>query len=109
LTKCDLILIMTVSPGFGGQKFMPEMLDKISLTREFCDKHGLAGGGLSAKSGISVESLDPFLIQVDGGINPTTAKECVKAGANVLVSGDYLYKGAPDLKKGISSLKSISS
>ncbi|HEX2583071.1 MAG TPA: ribulose-phosphate 3-epimerase [Chlamydiales bacterium] len=109
LTQCDLVLLMTVSPGFGGQKFMPEILEKISLTREFCDKHGIRQGGLSAKSGIPVESLSPFPIQVDGGINVETGAQCVKAGANVLVSGDYLYKEAPDLKKGISSLKRCNS
>jgi len=106
LTQCDLLLLMTVSPGFGGQKFMPEILEKISLSREFCEKHGIRQGGISAKSGIPVESLPPFSIQVDGGINAETGAECVKAGANVLVSGDYLYKQAPDFKKGISILKS---
>jgi ribulose-phosphate 3-epimerase len=105
LTKCDLVLLMTVSPGFGGQKFMPEVLEKISMTREFCEKYGVRLGGISPKSGMPVESLDPFNIQVDGGINPNTGKQCVEAGANVLVSGDYLYKQAPDLKQGISSLK----
>jgi ribulose-phosphate 3-epimerase len=109
LTRCDLVLLMTVSPGFGGQKFMPEVLEKIAMTREFCDKHGIRQGGISAKSGIHVESLLPFNIQVDGGINPETGAQCVNAGANVLVSGDYLYKQAPDLKKGISCLKSCDS
>jgi ribulose-phosphate 3-epimerase len=109
LTQCDLVLLMTVSPGFGGQTFMPEVLEKISLTREFCHKHGIRLGGICAKTGIPVESFAPFNIQVDGGINPDTGRQCVKAGANVLVSGDYLYKQAPDLKAGIALLKGLSS
>ncbi len=100
LDKCDLILLMTVSPGFGGQKFMPEVLEKVRLTREFCDKHGIGQGGI-AKQGLS---LPPFDIQVDGGINAETAKLCVEAGANVLVSGNFLFH-QPDLKKAIESLR----
>lgn len=80
----DLILIMTVHPGFGGQKFMPEMIEKVSLVKEMMR-----------------QEID---IEVDGGIRPETAAECIAAGANVLVSGDYLYK-APSLEEGISALK----
>lgn len=105
LEKCDLILIMTVSPGFGGQKFMPEMLEKIQMTRDYCNRYGIRQGGLAAKSGIPTESLAPFDIQVDGGINLETGTKCVKAGANVLVSGDYLFRQSSDLAKGIASLK----
>ncbi|OGN64710.1 MAG: ribulose-phosphate 3-epimerase [Chlamydiae bacterium RIFCSPHIGHO2_12_FULL_49_9] len=103
LTQCDLILLMTVSPGFGGQKFMPEVLEKVRLTREACDLRRIRQGGIVAEGGIS---LPPFDIQVDGGINLETGKECVKAGANVLVSGNYLY-GLPDLAAGVKSLKSL--
>jgi ribulose-phosphate 3-epimerase len=104
LDQCDMVLLMTVSPGFGGQKFMPEVLEKIKLTREACDRNGIRQGGIVAKSGMRPESLPPFDIQVDGGIIPETAGECVKAGANVLVSGNYLYQ-QPNLSQGIQSLR----
>lgn len=100
--ECDLILIMTVSPGFGGQKFMPEMLEKVKLAREFCDKHGIRQGGL-VKQGVSLPAFD---IQVDGGINAETARACVQAGANVLVSGNYLFH-QPDLKKAVATLHNL--
>ncbi|MBS0624971.1 MAG: ribulose-phosphate 3-epimerase [Verrucomicrobia bacterium] len=104
LDRCDLILLMTVSPGFGGQKFMPEVLEKVKFTREACDKRGIRQGGIVAKEGLRPESLPPFDIQVDGGVNAETAKACVQAGANVLVSGDYLFK-QPDLAKAIHTLR----
>jgi len=94
----DLILLMTVSPGFGGQKFMPEVLEKVRDAREFCDKHGIRQGGI-VKQGLS---LPPFDIQVDGGINYETGREAVKAGANVLVSGEFFFK-QPDLKKAVET------
>lgn len=100
LEMCDLILLMTVSPGFGGQKFMPEVVEKIQLTREYCQKHGIRQGGI-IKPGVS---LPPFDIQVDGGIDRETAKICVEAGANVLVSGNYLFH-QPDMKKAIENLR----
>ncbi len=84
LDKCDLLLLMTVNPGFGGQKFLPEVLDKVELARKCVTPE--------------------FLIQVDGGIDRETARQCVQAGANVLVSGNYLYS-RPDLSEGIRSLK----
>lgn len=87
LDKADLILLMTVHPGFGGQKFLPEVLEKISFTRKLCDQLGHS----------------PYLIEVDGGINAETAKQCVDAGANLLVAGNYLFS-APDLKEAIGSL-----
>jgi len=104
LTMCDLILVMTVSPGFGGQAFMPEMEEKVELLREYCDRHGIRQGGISAKSGIDPKKLAPFLIQVDGGINQETAKRCVEAGANVLVSGNYLFQ-QENMATGIQSLR----
>ena len=100
LVLCDLILLMTVSPGFGGQKFMPEVVEKIEMTREFCEKHGIRQGGI-IKQGLSLPPLD---IQVDGGINHETAQTCVQAGANVLVSGNYLFHQA-DMKKAIEGLR----
>lgn len=85
--KCDLILLMTVSPGFGGQKFMPEVLEKIQLTREISDKMKIKQN-----------------IQVDGGINHETSRQCAQAGANIFVSGEYLF-GQPDLKQAIEGLR----
>jgi ribulose-phosphate 3-epimerase len=102
LDKCDLILLMTVSPGFGGQEFMPEVVEKVRMTREFCDKFGIRQGGI-VKQGLS---LPPFDIQVDGGINYETGKTCIEAGANVLVSGNFLFSG-PDMKKAIDHLRNL--
>jgi ribulose-phosphate 3-epimerase len=100
LYMVDLILIMTVSPGFGGQKFMPEMLDKVRAAREYCDRHGIREGGL-VKPGLH---LAPFDIQVDGGITQETGRACIEAGANVLVSGNYLFTQS-DMKKAIENLR----
>lgn len=87
LDQCDTMLLMTVHPGFGGQEFMSEVLDKIQLTRESCDK-------------LNIE-LD---IEVDGGINNETAKLCTEAGANIFVAGTSLF-AQPDFKKGVESLR----
>ena len=87
LAFVDLILIMTVEPGFGGQAFMNEMLPKINLVREAIDK------------------VNPTIeLQVDGGINPDTARLCVNAGANVLVAGSDIFK-AKDRKERIRQLR----
>jgi len=75
LRLVDLVLIMTVEPGFGGQKFLYSQLKKISELKKI----------------IEDKSLD-IDIEVDGGINSNTAKKCVKAGANVLVAGSYIFK-----------------
>ena len=83
LDRVDMVLIMSVQPGFGGQKFIESALEKISELRK----------------------LKPDLdIEVDGGINTETAKLCVKAGANILVAGSYIF-GAEDRKKAIESLR----
>ena len=66
----------------------------------------LRKSGVPLEEGDSLESLPPFAIQVDGGVNEQTAKECVQAGANILVSGSYLY-GAKDMKKAIQYLKGV--
>jgi ribulose-phosphate 3-epimerase len=87
LDKCDMILLMTVNPGHGGQAFIPDVLDKVSFTREICDKLNI--------------NLD---IEVDGGIDPQTARQCVEAGANVLVSGSYLFK-APQMDQAVIALR----
>ncbi len=108
LDKCDLILLMTVNPGFGGQEFMPEVLEKIQFTRDLCTKMDIRKGGRvpqpNKKS--EVDKLPPFYIQVDGGINKETAKRCIDAGANVLVSGTHLF-GAPSMQEAISQMRKL--
>lgn len=74
LDDIDMILLMTVNPGFGGQKFIPAMLEKIADTRKMIGKR-------------------PIDLQVDGGVNDITAKQCIEAGANILVAGSYIFKG----------------
>lgn len=101
LTQCDLILMMTVPPGFGGQQFHHEIVDKVRLLRETCDQFNIREGGQIPKKG---ETLSPFLIEVDGGIDAQTAPLCIEAGANALVSGTYLFK-EEDLAKGIQKLR----
>lgn len=103
LNKCDLILLMTVHPGFGGQDFMPEVLEKISFTRDVCNKLNIRKGGITPKEDEKKE-LPPFLIQVDGGINTETAQQSIEAGANSIVAGTYIFK-ANDMKMAIQSLR----
>lgn len=76
LEKLDMILIMSVEPGFGGQKFIPESLDKIRATRKMIDEAGL--------------NID---IQVDGGIYQSNVGDVLEAGANIIVSGSGVFKG----------------
>lgn len=102
LDKCDMILLMTVHPGFGGQKFIPEVLEKVKFTRDICNQLNIRAGGITPKN--SNEHLPPFDIEVDGGINEETAAQCIEAGANVLVSGSYLFN-APNMSEAISSLR----
>jgi ribulose-phosphate 3-epimerase len=85
----DLVLVMTVEPGFGGQIFMPDMLPKIREMRKLID---------SKNPGCE--------LQVDGGINPETAPLCIEAGANVLVAGSDIFK-SEDRKKRIALLRGI--
>lgn len=87
LAKCDMVLLMTVNPGFGGQAFMNEVLEKVEFTREMANQLKL-----------------PLDIEVDGGIDDQTAKQCIKAGANVLVAGTHLYK-ASNMKEAIAKLR----
>lgn len=87
LEYCDLVLVMTVEPGYGGQAFIPEMLEKIRILKAEIDKRGL--------------TVD---IQVDGGINEKTAADVKAAGANNLVAGSYVFK-AEDKKVAIDSLR----
>lgn len=88
LPYLDMVLVMTVEPGFGGQSFMPDCADKVRLIREKITELGL--------------DID---VQVDGGINDVTSEIVKKAGANVLVSGSYLFK-AEDMKKTADILRS---
>ncbi|MEM8724303.1 MAG: ribulose-phosphate 3-epimerase [Pseudomonadota bacterium] len=74
----DLVLVMSVNPGFGGQSFIPSQLAKIARIREMIEQEGR-----------------PIHLQVDGGVNPNTAKQCVAAGADVLVAGSATFKGGP--------------
>lgn len=87
LDKCDMVLVMTVEPGYGGQKFMADMLPKIAEIKKEIDKRGLV-----------VE------IQVDGGINPENAPSVISAGANILVAGSSVFK-SDDRMKAIESLR----
>lgn len=109
LTKCDQILLMTVNPGFGGQKFLSEVVEKISFIREICKRLDIRQGGvaISETSTKQEKALPGFDIQVDGGIDAMTAQECVKAGANLLVSGSYLFKG--DMEHKIQQLRQLQS
>ncbi len=87
LDKLSMVLVMTVEPGFGGQSFMTDMLPKIAAIRK------------------KAEEVNPqLMIQVDGGIVPGTAKLCVEAGADVLVSGSYIF-GAENISEAIESLR----
>lgn len=89
LPYCDMVLVMSVEPGFGGQKFMPSALDKLSK--------------LSAE--ISRRGLD-IELEVDGGINAETAPQAIKAGATVLVAGNYIFS-AEDMKAKVAEIKSL--
>lgn len=101
LTLCDLILLMTVPPGFGGQEFRGDVVEKVRFVREICDtQHIRAGGKISKQK----KDLSPFLIEVDGGIDDQTAPLCIRAGANVLVSGTYLFKEI-EMTEGIQKLR----
>lgn len=104
LDKCDMILLMTVHPGFGGQSFILEVLEKIKFTRDLCNQLNIRQGGISLPKN-SQEKLAPFDIEVDGGINEETAKMCIEAGANVIVAGTYLFKQR-DMKEGVHLLRS---
>lgn len=84
LNEVDLLLVMTVEPGFGGQKFMEDCAEKIKVIR--------------------TNAPESLIVQVDGGINADTGRICRDFGANSLVAGNYIYKSA-DIKSAIDSLK----
>ena len=89
LPLCGMVLVMSVEPGFGGQKYLNSATEKLKKLRAEIDNRGL--------------DCD---LEVDGGINGDTAKEAVNAGANVLVAGSYLV-GSPELEKRVEYLKSL--
>jgi ribulose-phosphate 3-epimerase len=89
LEKIDLVLIMSVNPGFGGQKFMPEVLDKVKKLKDIKSKNNMN-----------------FDIEIDGGINFDNCQSAIEAGANILVSGTTVFKSNNgDIKKNINLLK----
>ncbi|MEH7435956.1 ribulose-phosphate 3-epimerase [Neobacillus drentensis] len=83
----DMVLLMSVNPGFGGQNFIPEVLPKIKKVK-----------ALAEQKGVDIE------IEIDGGVNPETAKDCIEAGATVLVAGSAVYN-QPDYAKAISLIR----
>ena len=87
LHLCDVVLVMTVNPGFGGQRFLPEVLPKITALRRLCDARG----------------LDPW-IEVDGGQNGDNAWQAVDAGADALVAGSAVF-GSGDYARAIARLR----
>ena len=89
LSMADLVLIMTVNPGFGGQAFLPECLTKVEQL-----------DALRKEKGYSYE------IEIDGGVDDKTAKSCVEAGADVLVAGSYVYN-APEPGERIAKLREV--
>ena len=88
LPDVDMVLIMTVEPGFGGQKFMPDMVEKI----------------VALKAKLAQEQLQVD-IQVDGGINPQTVPVVLEAGANVIVAGTAVFRG--DVKENVAGLEAL--
>lgn len=89
LPLCDMVLVMSVEPGFGGQKFMPQALEKLSALREEITKRGL-----------------DILLEVDGGINAETAPQATNAGADVLVAGNYVFS-AENMKAKVEEIKKL--
>ena len=84
----DLILVMSVNPGFGGQSFIPSQLDKIRVLREKIDATGR-----------------DIILEVDGGVNPVLAPQCIAAGATALVAGSAVFKGAGTYAENIAALR----
>lgn len=85
LDKIDLVLVMSVNPGFGGQSFIESQLQKIASIKQLCSSYNIE-------------------VEVDGGINPMTAAECVAAGADILVAGTAVFAGG-EYQKNINSLR----
>lgn len=79
---------MTVHPGFEGQRLLPKVLEKVRFVRDLCNKFQIGG----RKTELTDTQPSTFAIQVDGGIDDKTAPLCIRAGANHLVAGTYLFK-----------------
>lgn len=90
LTFCDLILVMTINPGFGGQEFIPETLPKIHTLRQMLNQRNL--------------TCD---IEVDGGINEHTIPQAVQAGANLLVAGSAVYNNKESVEEALTKLRNV--
>lgn len=91
LDELDLVLIMSVNPGFGGQSFLTSQLRKIETLRKTIERRGL-----------------DTMIEVDGGVNPQTSQHCINAGADALVAGSAVFKGGPDAYAGnIAALRGV--
>lgn len=88
MDSLDMILVMSVNPGYGGQKFIPSQLEKISELRRMCELQS-----------------QKIILEVDGGVNPQTAKDCIRAGATALVAGSAVFKGAGSLSENIAALR----
>jgi ribulose-phosphate 3-epimerase len=86
LDDVDLLLVMTVNPGFGGQKFIPSMLGKIKLASEMVKGRNI-------------------ILEVDGGVGPETAPACVEAGARALVAGNAVFRGAGTIAQNIRAIR----
>lgn len=105
LDQCDLILLMTVHPGFGGQELIQDVLEKVRFTREVCDQLDIHAGGVTPKNKQSADhQLPPFNIQVDGGISVDNVGSCIEAGANVIVAGTHLFHQL-DMAKAIKEMR----
>lgn len=89
LPYCDMVLVMSVEPGFGGQKFMPDALRKLKILSDEIARQGLA-----------------IELEVDGGINKETAPQAIEAGATVLVAGNYIFS-AEDMKTRVEEIKAL--
>lgn len=89
LDQLDMVLIMSVNPGFGGQKFIPRAIDRTRRLRAMIDS-----------------SASSALIEVDGGVNLSTGRDLVEAGADILVAGNYVFS-APDPKEAIAGLAAL--
>jgi ribulose-phosphate 3-epimerase len=87
LDLCDLVLIMSVNPGFGGQSFIPNVIPKIAKLRQMCDDRG----------------LDPW-IEVDGGLKANNTWQVLEAGANAIVAGSAVFN-APDYAEAIKGIR----
>ncbi len=91
LDLCDLVLVMSVNPGFGGQSFIRSQLGKIAALRAMIDAHVARGG-------------QEIALQVDGGVTAETARDCIAAGADVLVAGTAVF-GKPDYAAAIAAIR----